>query len=135
LADIGESYRNQGQTTFFVVHGLERLQQQRQSLALQISDAEGRLLIVRSASGGPGSRATLLADLRTRLVKEESVYTPEHPAIVSLRRQIAELEAAPPEPAQRTTGADPAAAAVERELATLRGQIAEIDVEMNRLDS
>jgi len=114
---------------------LERLQQQRQSLALQISDAEGRLLIVRSASGGPGSRATLLADLRTRLVKEESIYTPEHPAIVSLRRQIAELEAAPPEPVERAAGADPAAAAVERELATLRSQLAEIDLEMKRLDS
>lgn len=114
---------------------LERLQQQRQSLALQISDAEGRLLIVRSASGGPGSRATLLADLRTRLVKEESIYTPEHPTIVSLRRQIAELEAAPPETIERAAGADPAAAAVERELATLRGQIAEIDAEMKRLDT
>lgn len=115
---------------------LERLQQQRQSLALQISDAESRLLTVRSASGALDSRATLLAQLRAKLVQEESIYTPEHPSIVSLRRQIAEIEAAPPSPIVSSPDlADPAAIVISRELAALRGQMGEIETEMHGLDT
>ncbi len=113
---------------------LERLQNQRQSLALQISEAEARLLTVRSTSGALDSRAKLIADLRAKLVQQESVHTPEHPNVVSLRRQITELQAAPPEPTPAVSY-DPAAAAIAGELAVLRAQTGEVEAEMRALDA
>lgn len=73
---------------------LERLQQQRQSLALQIADAETRLAMLVSGTGerpdeSPEAR---LAALRARLESELAVRTEEHPTVISLKRQVKSLE-------------------------------------------
>ncbi len=70
---------------------LDRLQQQSQSLALGISDAEGRLLVLQKP--GPEAEETLLEELRARLIEERTVYTDEHPNVIALQRQIEALEA------------------------------------------
>ena len=72
---------------------LERLQAQRQSLALQIGDAESRLaLLAASPSISPESPEARLAALRSRLAEQLAVHTPEHPNVLSLRRQVESLE-------------------------------------------
>lgn len=78
---------------------LERLQQERESLATQIADAETRLALLAagSVSSGAGdidssSPEARLAALRSRLEQELAVRTEEHPNVISLRRQVAALE-------------------------------------------
>jgi uncharacterized protein involved in exopolysaccharide biosynthesis len=70
---------------------LEQLQSQRQSLAMQIAEAETRLATILSAVD-PNSPNARLAALKNRLAEEISVHTDEHPNVSSLRRQIAALE-------------------------------------------
>ena len=116
---------------------LDRLQQQSQSLALQISDAEGRLLVLQKP--GPEAEETLLEELRARLVEERTVYTDEHPNVIALRRQIEALEA---EGASKRTPAgnarisgDPAVAAVQREVEVLRAQAVDVEQQIRELDA
>ena len=118
---------------------LERLQQQRQSLALQISDAEGRLLLVQSQSpDGSGSRAQVLDDLRMRLAEARMIYTDEHPNVIALRDRVEELEA---DFAQGRnaggpqTAAGPATLIVQRELSSLRAQLSSVEQEIGNLDT
>jgi uncharacterized protein involved in exopolysaccharide biosynthesis len=134
LTEFKERYRGELPTELETkLARLERLQAQRQSLALQISEAEARMLTVRASSGAVDSRAKLIADLRAKLVHEQAVHTDEHPNVLSMKRQIAELEAAPPEPVP-VASYDPAAAAIAAEVAALRRQTLEIESEMQELD-
>ncbi len=118
---------------------LERLQQQRQSLALQISDAEGRLLLVQSqGSQSTDPRVQLLDDLRSRLVSARTIYNEEHPNVIALREHVADLEA---ELAQQGDSAGhanaggPAALVVQRELVSLRAQRSSLEREIQDLDA
>lgn len=72
---------------------LERLGQQRQSLTQQIAEAETRLAMLSQtgADGNADSPAGRLASLKARLAEERAVHTDEHPNVVSLQRQIADL--------------------------------------------
>lgn len=74
---------------------LERLGQQRQSLNAQIAEAETRLAMLTEAGGdaGANSPAGRLSTLKARLAEELAVHTPEHPNVISLERQIEQLEA------------------------------------------
>jgi uncharacterized protein involved in exopolysaccharide biosynthesis len=118
---------------------LERLQQQSQSLALQISDAEGRLLILQSQDAAPGTVTTLLGELRARLVHERTIYTDEHPNVTALRRQIASLEAkaaqGPVVAGPVTASSDPAAVVVQHEVEALRAQARDVEEEIRELDA
>lgn len=75
---------------------LERLENQRQTLAFEITEAENRLAVL--VAGGstaevPDSHEARLRALRTDLDQRLSVYTEEHPSVISLRVQIEALEA------------------------------------------
>jgi uncharacterized protein involved in exopolysaccharide biosynthesis len=116
---------------------LDRLQQQRQTLALQISDAESRLLTLQSTSIENDARARILADLQNRLAQERVVNTEEHPNVRALARQVAALEAdmnsnrAP----MRTAGNTPQALEVQRELTSLRAQQQMLEGDVAKLDA
>jgi uncharacterized protein involved in exopolysaccharide biosynthesis len=68
---------------------LARLQQQRESLALQIAEIESRMAALSSIDNSPDAR---LMQLRAVLNEELAIHTERHPNIVSLRRQMAILE-------------------------------------------
>jgi len=122
---------------------LERLQDQRHSLAIQISDAESRLasLMVsvetEQLQSGP-SPTTRLAQLKAELAEAESMYTDKHPTVIALRKQVAALE-------KETKGSeeDPNSPTVDRSLLVkatkgqidvLRKQLQEVEQELKVLD-
>jgi polysaccharide biosynthesis transport protein len=116
---------------------LDRLQQQRQSLALQVSDAESRLITLQSTSLETDARARILADLQDRLAQERVVNTEEHPNVRALARQVQALEndmnsnRAPTVTARNS----PQALEVQRELASLKAQLGTVDADVSRLDT
>jgi uncharacterized protein involved in exopolysaccharide biosynthesis len=138
IADFTEAHRGELPSELDTkLASLERLQQQRQSLALQISDAEGRLLVLQKP--GPEAEEALLAELRARLIEQRTVYTDEHPNVIALRRQIDALET---NTASQQTGArselissDPAVAAVQREVEVLRAQAADVTRKIRELEA
>ena len=73
---------------------LERLAAERMSINTAISDAETRLAMMSSSQTpqSPYSPLARLTTLRSQLAQERSIYTDEHPNVLSLRRQIATLE-------------------------------------------
>lgn len=113
---------------------LERLQQQRDSLATQLSNAESRLVALRDE--GIGDRRTaLLSELETRLTEQLAIHTEEHPNVKALQRQVenlrTDLEENPPE---RDGSRSPAEFAVQQDIRTLRSQIASVEREIAELD-
>lgn len=113
---------------------LDRLQAQRQSLALQIASAESRLATL-AASGSdvePDSQAALLRSLQNRYKEQLALYTEDHPNLVALRNQIAVLEGS----VREASGDErsPAAGSAQIELAELRRQLAETVAEYQVLD-
>jgi polysaccharide chain length determinant protein (PEP-CTERM system associated) len=68
---------------------LERLQAQRQSLALQVLQAESRLDLLFTAEDSPDGQ---LLRLRAELAEQLGVHTEQHPDVIALRRQIEMLE-------------------------------------------
>ena len=68
---------------------LSRLQEQRESLALQMAETESRLAALSTDDVSPDAR---LLQLRAELNEELAIHTEKHPNVVSLRRQIAGLE-------------------------------------------
>lgn len=116
---------------------LDGLQQQRQSVALQLSDAESRLLTLQSTALDLDARSRILAGLQDRLAMERVVNTEEHPNVRALTRQVEQLEAemnARQAPVV-TAANSPAAQEVQRELARLRAQMATIEAEISKLDT
>jgi len=117
---------------------LERLQQQRQSLALQIAEAETRLATLSAGDSlPPDSPEARLAELERELDRRLSVLTEEHPNVVSLRRQVESLQA---ELATRREAGEAApsrsvlVAAAQRTLAELRRQLSRVEARIADLD-
>lgn len=113
---------------------LDLLQNQRQSLALQIAEAGTRVAtLVSDDKDSPDSR---LETLRDDLARLRATQTPRHPDIIELQRQISELER------QRATAPAPEASspralqqAAEQTLAVLRQQLAGTERGLTDLDA
>ena len=113
---------------------LERLQQQRQSLATQIGEAETRLATA-TAQAGDTSPEAQLEQARADLARERSVNTETHPNVVSLRRRTEALEKVVNEP--RTgpaTSRQHLDQVGRREINELRGELAATERELRELD-
>lgn len=113
---------------------LDRLQQQRQSLALQIAETETRMATLDQAEQlDPSSPRGRLAALQAEYERRIAIYTPEHPSVVTLARQIASLEAeiaASGEPAPSASRAPAPPSTLEE----LRRQLAQTEEEFAELD-
>jgi uncharacterized protein involved in exopolysaccharide biosynthesis len=117
---------------------LERLQAQRAAIGLQISEAESRMVTLRTLGGESDPRLTALQELEQRLLREKTVNTAEHPNVMALQRQVEalreEMRSDPMggawSPTQRA-----AVDAATREIAALRAQVGTIDLEMAELES
>jgi uncharacterized protein involved in exopolysaccharide biosynthesis len=114
---------------------LDMLQNQRQSLSLQIAEAGTRIAML--ASDDRDTRSTpqdRLVALRRELATLRTTKTERHPDVLELQRQIEELERdlGPSGPDDRSTGA--LLQAAERTLDVLRGQLAATDREISSLD-
>ena len=114
---------------------LERLQQQRNSLAMQIAEAETRAASITAQAGPADSPSLHLQDLRAQLARQLSVETETHPNVISLRRQIALLEQEiARHPGTGGSGRGSVAEAVRGEVTQLRQQLADADREITELD-
>jgi uncharacterized protein involved in exopolysaccharide biosynthesis len=111
---------------------LERLQDQRQSLALQIAEAEGR--IVTYIAGSENAPESRLERLRGQLASELAIHTDEHPNVTSLRRQIAAVEAEVAGKGAGSGGRSHLVGATQGELAALRRELANVEEEQRQLD-
>jgi uncharacterized protein involved in exopolysaccharide biosynthesis len=117
---------------------LERLQAQRQALGLRISEGESRLVTLQTQGGEADPRSTALAELESRLLRERTIHTAEHPNVLALERQVValreEISSQPLgggwSPAQRAV-----VSGVQLEINTLRQQLALIEQEMAELES
>jgi uncharacterized protein involved in exopolysaccharide biosynthesis len=110
---------------------LERLQQQRQSLAAQIGDAETRLAMA-SVQAPESSPEAQLERARADLARERSINTDTHPNVASLRRRIEAFE-------QLTEGGLPdsrgrLADVGRREIEDLRAELTATEREITRID-
>ena len=116
---------------------LERLQQQRNSLAMQIAEAETRAAAITAQVGTSGSPSSRLQELRAQLAKELSVNTESHPNVIQLRRQIAlqEQELAKHPDSGGSSGRGVVADAARGEVTQLRQQLADADHEIVELDA
>lgn len=112
---------------------IERLEDQRQTLTTQIAEAETRIAVA-SVQAPENSPQAQLEAARGDLARELSVNTETHPNVVSLRRQIAELEAAASS-ANTESSRDVLDRAGRRELADLRRQLATTESELRELDA
>lgn len=118
---------------------LERLQQQRQSLALQIAQAETRLALASAQAviplEGGALPASATAEQRLEAVRSELVlalaqYTEKHPEVLLLRRTIAGLEAELPEVSPTVAAAKVADTTVDN----LREQLVSTELALAELD-
>jgi uncharacterized protein involved in exopolysaccharide biosynthesis len=112
---------------------LERLQQQRNSLALQITDAETRMALAAASGGSPNPAMVRLRELEGQLARELGVNKETHPNVQSLRRQIAAARAQAGGGGGEGSGV--LVGASRREVTLLREQLAETDLELERLDA
>lgn len=71
---------------------LDRLQAQRQSLALQIAETETRMATIATTGPAADSPKERLKGLRARHDELAAIYTPEHPSVMAAARQIEALE-------------------------------------------
>jgi len=111
---------------------LERLQAQRQSLALQIAEAETRLATLAGDQLPAGSPESRLMNLRQRHAEELAVHTPEHPNVISLERQLQAVETAM---ANGTASGFSLAASTDRTIRELRVQLSATEAEIGELDA
>jgi len=112
---------------------LDRLQSQRQSLALQIAEAETRqATLAATAQPGAESPETRLRALKARRAELSAIYTPEHPSIASINRQIAAAEADVAANPTEGPGATPASnlAELHRQLAATVAEFQSLDVQV-----
>lgn len=140
ITEFKRRYRGQLPSELQMSFGrLDRLQAQRQSLALQIAQAETRIAAL-AASGDdidPDSPDSRLRSLRRRYAEQRVLYTEDHPNLVSIRRQIDAIEKELAErgaEGQLTSGASVTAAAARLTLAELRRQLVETVAEYEDLD-
>ena len=123
------------------LHRLELLQQQRQSLAAQIGEANTRIAMMAAGAGGGATPESRLDQLRARLTTElASGHTEQYPDVIGLRREIASLEA---ETAKQSTEAKEGAVAsqatviqsAQRQVVALQGELARTEAELNELQT
>jgi uncharacterized protein involved in exopolysaccharide biosynthesis len=118
---------------------LERLQAQRQSLALQIAESANRVaaLAAESPRGGDATDGpSRLEQLKARLAAERAVKTDRHPEVVALRQAIANLEAEIEQNPGATGSASSQLVAAEHvTLRELRSQLRETEAELAALDA
>ena len=109
---------------------LQRLQDQRNSLALQVIEAQTRIAQMTSSAGLGASR---LEQLNAQLARELAVNTENHPNVVALRRQIDNVR----RQGGGYYGGVPSGVldGVQREVAQLESQLAETDAEIRTLDA
>lgn len=112
---------------------LDRLESQRRSVILQINDSQLRQRLIQPTAAGPQepTRDNVEA-LEERLARELAIYTPEHPNIVSLERQI---EIARQNAPAASTARTLEEVTRESELASLRAQLSSIEGEVARLEA
>ncbi len=116
---------------------LERLEQQRRSIILQINEARLRLSNVQSSGvTTPVGQASPLEAKRAELQRLLALYTEEHPQVLSVQRQIRILEGASPDSAgsPRLSGAQQRDR-IEQEIASREERLAEIDRDVSRIES
>lgn len=118
---------------------LQRLQEQRQSLALQINESESRLASItlglqEGRHLSPSEER--LEELRDKLAEVEGLYTGEHPTVLSTRRQITALEKIIAERQYASSEFDhnSLVTATQNEIRTLRRQASEVESDINKLD-
>src|SRR5690606_10323329 len=109
---------------------LDRLQQQRQSLAMRIAEAETRIAAYAASAPVDPTQSQLVA-LRAQLAKELAVNRETHPNVQSLRRQIQLLEGA----GGAAGGMGALGSAVRREVEELRSQMRETDQQIVELEA
>jgi uncharacterized protein involved in exopolysaccharide biosynthesis len=71
---------------------LERLEQQRQSLSVQLVQSENRIALLAGDGGAPSTPEAMLQDLRMQLASQLGIHTDEHPNVIALRRRIELME-------------------------------------------
>jgi len=116
---------------------LERLQQQRNSLAMQIAEAETRAASITAMTTPGTAPSARLQELRAALAKELAVNTEDHPNVISLRRQIALVEQDMKQhpTASGVPGAGSVAVAARGEVTEIRAQLAQTDKDIQELDA
>jgi len=119
---------------------LDRLQQQRQSLAQLIGEASNRLTMLAAGQSPDASPDARLADLRAELESQRAVLTERHPDVIALKQQVDALEAELAAASTGTPAAAPRASnalvAVEQATLTqLRRQLATTERELADLDA
>jgi len=118
---------------------LQRLQEQRQSLALQISESESRLASItlglqEGRHLSPSEER--LEELRDKLAEVEGLYTEEHPSVLSTRRQISALEEIISKRQYKNSAFDhnSLVTATQNEIRLLRQQASEVETKIIDLD-
>ena len=114
---------------------LDMLQNQRQSLSLQIAEAGTRIASLASDDhSSPGAR---LETLRQELARLRSTKTERHPDVMELKRRIEQLEQDPASsgPAPQDESPRSLLQAADRTLGVLRGQLAATERELSTLDA
>jgi polysaccharide chain length determinant protein (PEP-CTERM system associated) len=108
-----------------------RTQERRLLVERQIADTQEMPIVAADSSGEsqvPQSPAQQLAVARARLKLSLERFTPDHPAVVSLKRTIAELEAQVGSDSSSTEATlTPAEASQKKKLLDLRAELAVID--------
>jgi polysaccharide biosynthesis transport protein len=115
---------------------LDMLQNQRQSLSLQIAEAGTRIASLAS-SDERNSPAEKLTTLRQELARLRSTKTERHPDVVELKRRIEQLEQDPAAsgPAPHDESPRGLLQAADRTLGVLRAQLASTEQELSALDA
>ena len=114
---------------------LERLQQQRQSLAAQIGEAETRLAMAATQSVDTSPEAQL-EQARTDLARERAVNTETHPNVAAVRRRTEALERVLNDAsAGSATSRENLARVGRREIDDLRAELAATERELQELDA
>jgi len=106
---------------------LERLEEQRRSTILRISDLRSRLNRISDRPQVVGENESL-ESLRRRLQHARSIYTREHPSVRSLERQIEAYTAA------ESTAGSPMNLAVKEEKASLEEAISIEEIRLEQID-
>jgi len=130
LADFQQEHQGELPTELDShISRLDRLQQQRQSLAMRIAEAETRFAGLQA--GAPVSPAQQqLGALRMQLAQQLAVNKESHPNVQALRRQIANLEGS----GGGGGGGSALGGAVRREVDELNQQMRDTDEQIAALE-
>ncbi len=138
LREFNEKYQGELPSELATNLGrLDRLQQQRQSLALQIAEANTRVATLTAQPAGiPGreSPETTLELLRSELATKSAGLTDRHPDLVNLRERIAKLERELGANGSGLPSREALIAASNRTVSELQIQLADTERQLMELD-